>query len=192
MATLANDCQMVRTSMNERVSLEEAQKRAFFSPCRTWRYSLTRDVAPLTGEGRVAFIGLNPSTADEMEDDPTIRRCVDFARRWGFSQLKMLNLFAFRSTDPRGLLEVDDPIGPENDCTIAKVVGGSDLVICAWGAFPANDRIQTVLGFVSAPHCLGLTKNGAPRHPLYARATTEPQPFGDLHPIAIWRSRAVA
>jgi hypothetical protein len=148
----------------ERIRTVAPVSSAFFSPCRTWRYSLTRDVAPLTGEGTCTFIGLNPSTADETQDDPTIRRCIDFARRWGFARLKMLNLFALRSTDPRGLLTADDPVGPENDCTISKVVGGSDLIICAWGVFPPDGRVKAVLEFVAAPHCLGLTKpNGEPR-----------------------------
>jgi hypothetical protein len=151
---------------------------AYFSPCRTWRYSLTRDVAPLTGEGTVTFIGLNPSTADETQDDPTIRRCVGFARRWGFARLKMLNLYAFRATDPRVMFQASDPVGPDNDCTIAKVVGGSDLVVCAWGAAAGIEaRAAAVLALVAAPHCLGLTALARPRHPLYVRADTKPAPF---------------
>lgn len=150
---------------------------AYFSPCRTWRYSLTRDVAPLTGEGTVAFIGLNPSTADEVEDDPTIRRCIGFARAWGYAQLKMLNLFAFRSTDPAGLLDAEDPVGPENDCVIAKVIGGSELVVCAWGAFPADGRVAAVLPLVGSAKCFGLTKNGSPRHPLYVASATPLVPY---------------
>jgi hypothetical protein len=152
---------------------------ALFSPCRTWRYSLTRDVAPLTGKGCVAFIGLNPSTADETRDDPTIRRCIGFAGRWGFAELKMLNLYAYRATDPRDLFWRDgDIVGPDNDSVITKVADESDLVICAWGAFQAaRERARTVFDIVAAPYALGLTLTGAPRHPLYVKAETLPQPF---------------
>lgn len=174
------------------MGLTDAQS-AYLSPCRTWRYSLTRDVAPLTGEGTVAFIGLNPSTADETADDPTIRRCARFARDWGFARLKMLNLYAYRATAPRDLYAVDPfppywtQIGPDNDCTIAKVVGGSDLVVCAWGAGSRSpNREGQVLDLISAPHCLGLTKDGAPRHPLYVKAATLPVPFAHCPKEARW------
>lgn len=164
---------------------------AYLSPCRTYRYSLTRDVAPLDGDGTVTFIGLNPSTADETQDDPTIRRCVGFARRWGFAQLKMVNLYGFRATDPNDLFaHSGDVVGPDNDCTIAKVVGGSELTVCAWGAGGRGERERDVLALVAAPHCLGLTADGSPRHPLYIKADTDPIPFGDLHPSAHWNPRA--
>lgn len=154
---------------------------AYLSPCRRWRYSLSRDVDLLLGEGTVAFVGLNPSTADETVNDATIRICIGYARRWGFARLTMLNLYAYRSTDPRALVAVDDPIGPENDCTIAKTVGGADLVVCAWGVDGdtfAPDRVRDVLELIAAPHCLGLTKAGHPRHPLRMRSDLSPQPFG--------------
>ena len=112
--------------------------RAYLSDDGRYRYSLTRHVAPLTGDGVCTFVMLNPSTADATHDDPTIRRCIGFARAWGFEWLKVVNLFAYRATDPRDLWAVDPyppyatQVGPENDCTIAKVVGGSDLVVCAW------------------------------------------------------------
>jgi hypothetical protein len=150
---------------------------ALFSPCRTWRYSLSREVARLEGNGAVAFIGLNPSTADETADDPTIRRCIGFARRWGFARLKVINLFAFRSTDPAALLAAPDPVGPENDSTILEGIRESDLVVCAWGAFPNSGRAADVLPLIAAPHCLGTTKNGSPRHPLYLRASIDPMPW---------------
>jgi hypothetical protein len=150
---------------------------AYFSPCWTWRYSLTREPAPQTGEGTVVFIGLNPSTADESRDDPTIRRCIGFARRWGFARLEVLNLFAFRATKPTALLDADDPVGPKNDSTIATVLRAADLVVCAWGAFPNDERSAHVLQLVAVPHCLGVTKNGSPRHPLYVRASADPLPW---------------
>jgi hypothetical protein len=86
---------------------------AISSPCRTYRYSLFRVWNPKFPS--VMFVGLNPSTADEQEDDPTVRRCVGFARKWNFGGLILVNLFAYRSTDPAGLLEAEDPVGPGND-----------------------------------------------------------------------------
>jgi hypothetical protein len=152
-------------------------RQTYLSPCRTWRYSLTRDVAASTGAGTVAFVGLNPSSADETTDDPTIRRCTGFARRWGFARLAVINLYAYRERHPRTLATVADPVGPENDDVIAEVVEGSDLVVCAWGAWAgpfASARVARILDLVAAPHCLGLTKHGAPRHPLYVRADALP------------------
>lgn len=161
---------------------------AYFSADRAYRYSLTREVAPLTGEGTVAFVGLNPSTADETLDDPTIRRCIGFARSWGFARLKMVNLYAFRATDPKVMLAVEDPVGPDNDHVLSLVFGGSELVIAAWGVNAKADRLtsfaETFRGWPL--HCLGVTKDGFPRHPLYVRGDTTPQPFGDLHPVAHW------
>ncbi len=161
--------------------------QAYFSPCRTWRYALTRSVAPLTGEGTVTFVMLNPSIADETHDDPTIRRCIRFASDWGFARLKVVNLYAFRATDPRELAQADDPVGPENDCTIAKVVGGSDLVVCAWGVNAKRERAEQVLGIVAAPHALTVTKDGHPGHPLYVSAQRLPHPFAHCPTIARWR-----
>lgn len=162
---------------------------AFLSEDGRYRYSLTRHVSPLTGDGTCTFVMLNPSTADATQDDPTIRRCIGFARRWGFEWLKVVNLFAYRSTDPTELARVDDPSGPDNLCTIAKVVGSSDLVVCAWGAFPhwkRDQHVALVMELIAAPHCLGLTKNGSPRHPLYVRADAQPQPFAHCPREAAW------
>jgi hypothetical protein len=146
---------------------------ALFSPCRTWRYSLTR---ALDGEGTVAFVGLNPSTADETTDDPTVRRCVGFARGWGFARLEVVNLYAFRATNPRQLWRADDPVGPENDRVLASVVAGADLVVAAWGTQPRPGRLAELAGILGGRplHALALTKDGAPRHPLYVRGDVRP------------------
>lgn len=164
---------------------------AYLSADRVYRYSLMRDVAPLTGVGSVAFVGLNPSTADETQDDPTIRRCIRFARDWGYAQLLMLNLYAFRATDPvhlwRARRDGVDVVGPENLETVARVAGGCDLVVCAWGACQApaaEEHIERVLALLPDPHCIGLTKGGAPRHPLYVLAATRPQAFRAREPEA--------
>lgn len=151
---------------------------ALFSPCRTWRYALTRE---LDGDGRVAFVGLNPSTGDEARDDPTIRRCLGFARDWGFARLDVVNLYALRTTDPRTLWNAGDPVGPENDRILARVLGDADLVVAAWGVHARQERLRDVaciLGRLQL-HALGVTKAGAPRHPLYVRAGVRPSLYGN-------------
>lgn len=158
---------------------------AYFSEDRVYRYSLTRNMPPPLDEGQgylqttCTFIGLNPSTAIETRDDPTIRRCMRFARDWGFTRLKMVNLYAYRATDPRSLWLADDPVGPENDHNLSLAFGDSDLIVAAWGANARADRVKqfAVMFRGWQLHALGLTKDGAPRHPLYLRADTIPIPF---------------
>lgn len=151
---------------------------AVFSEDGRYRYALSRDLSSLESSGTVAFIGLNPSTADATNDDPTIRQCVGFARRWGFARLLMLNLYAYRSTDPRVLRDVDDPVGPGNDPAIRELAPAASLVICAWGIHGDRQRATDVLELlVDVPHCLGLTKHGAPRHPLYMPRDARPFPY---------------
>lgn len=114
------------------------------------------------------FVGLNPSTADENRDDPTVRRCIGFARRWGYHGLVLTNLFGYRSTDPHKLAKLADPIGAENDYWIAQGRQAVDLVVIAWGARGSLDnRDKVVLENLPEAYCLGLTLAGAPRHPLY-------------------------
>lgn len=155
---------------------------AIFSPCRTWRYELRRETGLLSGHGAVVFVGLNPSTADETQDDPTVRRCLGFARGWGYAELVMANVYAFRSTDPAGLWTVDDPIGPENDATLARLFDETcTAIIAAWGAHAKPERIARIAEIADEVDvnlwALGLTKSGAPRHPLYLRADTLPVVF---------------
>lgn len=147
------------------------------SPCRTWRYLLAREVAPLDGEGTVTFVGLNPSTADEERDDATTRRCKGFARRWGFARMQLVNIYAYRATDPRVLGKVDDPVGPDNFEMIEEVVNVSDKVVVAWGANVPREAAKVVLDLIPEPFCLGVTKNGSPRHPLRLRTDTPLVPF---------------
>jgi hypothetical protein len=142
---------------------------AVFSSCRTWRYELRRrwEDGPL-----VAFIGLNPSTADETQDDPTIRRCIGFAKRWGYGGLIMANLFAFRATDPRDMrAAASAAVGPLNDAHLEAVYWASAMIVAAWGvggSFRNRDgEVSRLLGTMMA---LGFTKGGHPRHPLYVRA----------------------
>lgn len=151
---------------------------AIFSPCGRYRYSLRRTWD--LGEGVATFIMLNPSTATAEVDDPTIRRCIRFARDWGYAGLEVVNLFAYRATKPLDLLAAPAPVGPENDDRIRAAVERSALTVCAWGAFPlARERaLQLAWLFATFPVCcLGTTKDGYPRHPLYVPADTRPVPW---------------
>lgn len=141
---------------------------AVISECGKYRYVLRRSLGSiLRWHHPVLFIMLNPSTADAEKDDPTIRRCMAFAKREGFTHLNVVNLYALRSPDPKHLALSADPIGPENDAWIDKEVRGASAVIVAWGAHAfAADRAKDVVRRVSQPWCLGKTKDGSPKHPL--------------------------
>lgn len=158
---------------------DEPRHGADFSTCRTWRYWLWRKfAADARLADTVAFIGLNPSTADEKMDDPTVRRCIGFAKAWGFTQLYMLNAYAYRSTDPRGLKQCEDPVGPANDAVIRLRCREAALVVAAWGAHCSPEREREVLAAVGRDvFCLGKTKAGRPRHPLYLPADSERRIF---------------
>ena len=150
---------------------------AVLSECLSYRYILSRRM----GESSrvVAFIGLNPSTADATRDDPTIRRCIGFAKRWDAGLLLMVNLFALRSTNPDALKTHFEPIGPENDDWIDRAVSMSDIAVAAWGNNGALlGRATTVRRrFDGRLKALVLTKAGMPKHPLYVRADTTVIPF---------------
>jgi hypothetical protein len=125
------------------------------------------------------FIGLNPSTANELEDDPTIRRCMKFAHSWGYGSLVMANLFAFRSTDPENLTTAPDPIGPENDRFLSTLSSEAGIIVAGWGVNGTlMDRAEHVLNLLRQAgkeiHCLGVTKHGLPRHPLYLSKARTP------------------
>ncbi len=155
--------------------LGDTETSAIFSPCRGYRYVLTRIWN--AESPAVAWIGLNPSTADETMDDPTIRRCMGFARQWGCGGIIMLNLFAYRSTDPRKLHEMGRAacIGRKNDKHIRRIVDQGHSIVAAWGAHGAlhgrGAEVSTLVG-PGRLKCLGTTKDGHPRHPLYLRADT--------------------
>jgi hypothetical protein len=168
------------TDMLDNLVTGNGEALARFDPTRTWRYTLTREWR--TGSGRCLWIMLNPSTADEFVLDPTIRRCVGFARAWGFQSIEVANLFALRSTDPRALYAHADPIGRDNDYYIEQAATRADRIVCAWGAHGAHldrgRRVAAVLACVPKPVvCLGLTKDGHPKHPLYLANDTTPKPF---------------
>ena len=159
----------------------EPKSGANFDDTRTYRYSLSR-VWDAQKE-KIVFIGLNPSTADEKVDDQTLKRCINYAKRWSngkYGSLEMVNLFAYRSTDYKQLRHVQDPIGKQNDQFILKAINNASLVVVAWGENGSYlNRDKAVLNLLSKAnvpvYCLEILRGGQPKHPLYAK--------GDLIPI---------
>lgn len=145
-------------------------KTTTFSPCRKYRYSLWREWGGLmpSGKGYAMFVGLNPSTADETQDDPTIRRCIAYAKDWGYDGLCMTNLFAYRATQPHDMLAQVDPVGPENDTHLLELAASAGVVVAAWGTHGVH-RGRDAIVKVALPglHHLRLTQGGHPGHPLY-------------------------
>lgn len=145
------------------------------SECGTYRYTLTR------GEpgARLCFVMLNPSTADASEDDPTIRRCLGFMKSWGFTELLVLNLYAYRATDPKELFSVTDRHGPDNQTYLEALLPCADLVVCAWGsnALIPDQRyfLKTASDLKIPLYYLKMTNRGRPSHPLYLKADLKPQ-----------------
>lgn len=155
--------------MNKIIPLPLEGFYAVFSDDRVYRYELRRCWAD--GE-LVLWVMLNPSTADEVDDDPTVRRCIGFSRRWGYGGLVVCNLFGLRSTDPKMLKQVDDPAGPTNTETILRAAAECKQTVCGWGVHGAmgdagTKMLRTLRKAGVIPHCLGVTRDGHPRHPLY-------------------------
>ncbi len=139
---------------------------ANLSECRKYRYALWR----IWDDSKqyAMFIGLNPSIADETDDDPTITRCINFARDWGFGGLCMANLFAFRATDPSEMMSASYPIGIDNDRWLKRLSNNAGVIVAAWG----NDgsfmgRSKEVARMFKNLKCLKMNKTGEPAHPLY-------------------------
>lgn len=123
---------------------------------------------------------LNPSTADATKNDPTIRRCIGFAQGWGFGRLEVVNLFAYRVSQPQRLWQVSDPIGPENDGYVLRAVQASEMAIAAWGQWGGwQNRDRGVLQLIAQTqlYCLGKTQAGYPRHPLYLKKDLRYMPY---------------
>lgn len=157
-----------------------SQSGAIISKCGKYRYQLSRMVSESL-PGKAVFILLNPSTADAEKDDPTVRRCVGFTKRLGYGLLEVVNLYAYRTTDPVELACVSDPVGPWNNQAIEIAVMSAGLVVCGWGHLGRRGRDSEVLEIVrryKPCHCLGLTQQGFPRHPLYLRKDSALIPFG--------------
>jgi len=143
-------------------------KNATFSDCRKYRYALSR-----TWNGKkktILFIGLNPSTANEKIDDPTIRRCINYAQNWGYGSLLMVNLFAYRATMPSELKNVKNPIGNDNDLHIIELSKKADIAVAAWGnEGTLLNRDKEVKKILPNLMCLKINKSGQPSHPLYQK-----------------------
>ena len=158
----------------------DAASVAVYSPCERYRYTLTRVWEP---EGRrAAFIMLNPSTATEAQNDPTVERCERRARALGFGAFRVLNIFAWRDTDPKAMRAAADPVGPDNDAAIIDSLPWADAVICAWGShgelLDRGPEVDVLLRERDVPLAhFGLTKHGHPRHPLYVGYAVQPQPW---------------
>lgn len=150
---------------------------ALISKCGSYRYWLTRRCGNLFADkGLALFVMLNPSTADAQNNDPTIRRCINFADIWGFKNMAVANLYAYRATKPKDLWKAEDPIGPRNDYWLKSLTRHCSQIICAWGVNAQSQRIVDFKALMASSEsrmwCLGTTKNGSPRHPLYVKANT--------------------
>lgn len=152
---------------------------AIFSPCGRYRYTLSRELPDGTPGRTLLMLMLNPSTADAAQNDPTITRCIGLARREGCGRLLVGNMYALRSTDPKGLWKVQNPVGSENDYHIKSMLLQASIVVCAWGNHCKPQRFRDLLASFSrfpllprppAMNCLGINTNGAPKHPLYLRS----------------------
>ena len=148
----------------------DAASVAEYSDCERYRYSLTRTWDTTTT--KALFVMLNPSTATELQNDPTVERCERRARALGFGAFRVTNIFAWRATDPKDMRGAIDPVGPDNDAALLDGCDWADQIICAWGAHGAHlargDQMVDILRATGLPlFHLGLTKAGHPKHPLY-------------------------
>lgn len=155
----------------------DADSVAVYSPCAAYRYALTR---VWDSAGRKAlFVMLNPSTATEVQNDPTVERCERRARALGFGGFRVVNIFAYRATDPKVMRAQADPVGPQNDAAILEGAAWADVVVCAWGGHGAHQgrgaQVAALLRGAERPLLhLGLTQDGQPKHPLYIGYAVQP------------------
>lgn len=174
------------------VALGDWNSGAVFSSDRKYRYRLWRNWSDAEGRKRrvATWIMLNPSTATELVLDPTIKRCVSFSKKWGYGGIEIVNVFAYRSTDPSALKDVKDPVGfPYNDTAILQTSRRSDigLVMAAWGVHAKHlGRVKTVAPMLRAEsvlvyHLGPANKDGSPRHPLYVHGATQPVLYNTEH-----------
>ena len=146
---------------------------ARFSKCRKYRYTLWRiwdDSKP-----KIMFLGLNPSTADEINNDPTVTRCINYSKSWGYGGMYMMNIFAFRTTYPIELKKTNDPVGKNNDYWIQKIYNNAHKCVGVWG----NDgefknRFEVIFKLIPKLYCLKINNSGQPAHPLYLRSDLKP------------------
>lgn len=169
----------------------DAESVAVYSDCESYRYTLTRTWEP--SGTRALFVMLNPSTATEIQNDPTVERCERRARTLGFGAFRVTNIFAWRDTDPKKMRAAKDPVGPENDVAIRDSalnwVRPGDSIVCAWGTHGAHlgrgPEVERLLRDTGRPlQTLGLTKDGHPKHPLYIAYARQPEPWGPQGPLS--------
>lgn len=169
-------------------ALDGTKSTAVYSECEQFRYALERRWG--AGSKFLVMIMLNPSTATEIQNDPTVERCERRARMWGMDGLLVLNIFAFRSTDPKDMKAAPDPIGPLNDSTImdalagVEMSGGGSQIVCGWGTHGNHlNRSAAVLAMIErhsiTPMALSWTKDGHPQHPLYIGYNRKPRARDD-------------
>lgn len=156
------------------------QKDAILDDERKYRYVLKRQWGS-SQDNFINFILLNPSTADENIDDPTIRACIAFAQNWRYDGMWVTNLFALRATKPSVLKKAKDPMGELNDFYIKKYAKRSKTVVFAWGNhgnfLDRSKQVQHLLSHITKPNCLQILKNGNPKHPLYVNRNTKMMRF---------------
>ncbi|PWE29537.1 DUF1643 domain-containing protein [Pararhodobacter marinus] len=158
----------------------DAPSTALYSACEAYRYMLTRIWDP---DGRrVLFVMLNPSTATEVQNDPTVERCERRARALGYGAFRVCNIFAYRATDPKVMRAQPDPVGPANDAAIVESAEWADTIVCAWGTHGAHrargPQVEALLRATGKPlYHLGLSQAGHPKHPLYIAYAHQPEPW---------------
>lgn len=153
------------------------EKQAKISADGKYRYCLSRR----WGHGNtVTFMMLNPSTADAEIDDPTIKKCMKYAQTWGFDGIDVINVYAYRATEPDELWQVNDPVGPENNQYIAFYAQKNAPIIAAWGANARPERVREIIKMIPADRlfALKINKDGSPAHPLYQKDNARPIAFG--------------
>lgn len=154
---------------------------AEFSECKQYRYALWRvwKIEENTHPRMLCFLMLNPSTADETKNDPTVARCQKRAQAWGFDGLFVANIFAYRSTAPAALYSLKDPVGPANDRYILNIASMSGQIICGWGKHGdlhsrGRQVCQNLRKAGYLPYALAINKDGSPKHPLYVGYKNQP------------------
>ena len=154
------------------------ERSTVFSKCRKYRYTLWRQW-DFTNPSYAMFIGLNPSTADEVQNDPTVARCIDYSMRWGFGALCMMNIFSFRATLPTVMKAQPNPVGKDNNRWLVQIARDASVIVAAWGTHGSHlNRHQEVIALLGDKlHCLKETKDGFPSHPLYLKKSLLPVPY---------------
>lgn len=175
---------MTAAEQREPSSVGDFASGAVIDHTERFRYQLWRTWDP--NKERLLWVMLNPSTADHTNNDPTIRKCIGFAKLWGYGSIEVVNLFALRSREPRNLVTTSDRIGEWNDTAISRAVARAGCVVAAWGApswpFVSSRALEVEAELPGTVYCLGRTNHGHPKHPLFPAYATPPESFRRLAP----------